>query len=100
MIPPTPACLIFALTSVWLLIPGMLTCYKKRGTKIKVPVVILLGGTSESVCRIVCMSGVVILRKYFFSKLGLVDLSLTGPDLPGQSGVIAVCRVKKTWYFY
>lgn len=41
------------------------------------------------------MSGVVILRKYLLSKLGPVDLSLTGPDPPGQSGAISICHVKK-----
>lgn len=56
---------------------------------------VLRGGTSESVCRIVCMSGAVILRKYLLSKLGPTDLSLTGPDPPGQSGVISVCHVRK-----
>lgn len=89
------ACLIFVLTPACLLIPGILTCYKKQETKIKVLVLVLLGGTSESVCRIVCMSGVVILRKYLLSKLGPVDLSLTGPDPPGQSGAISICHVKK-----
>lgn len=56
---------------------------------------VLRGGTSESVCRIMCMSAAVILRKYLLSKLGTMDLSLTGPNLPGQSGVTSVCHVKK-----
>jgi hypothetical protein len=41
------------------------------------------------------MSAAVILRKYLLSKLGTMDLSLTGPNLPGQSGVTSVCHVKK-----
>lgn len=68
---------------------------KERDPEIKALVTILLGGTSESTCRPVCVASTVIFRKYFALQIGANRfITLWAPTLQVRLGLF-LCIVYK-----
>lgn len=90
----------FALTSACLLIPGMLTCYKKQETKIKVLVMVLLGGhpwKCLSDCVYVCCCDLEKILAFQIAAKGFITC-WTRPSRSIWGYFCVSCE--KTWYFY